>query len=319
MSPLVILLIFSVCLAAIVVELGYAVFSPADAARKRINRRMGASENKKTNQKDILIQLRKERGLDSEGKLLLPLIWLNRLIVQAGITIGIKKLAICYVLYLAFSTLIILFLTFTPIYCVLALPFTAVGIPLFLLRRRRNKKLDAFGLQLPEAIDLITRGLKAGHPVPVAVNMVAREMADPIGTEFGMVCDEVTYGSDLVTALNNLYDRVGNTELPLLIASVSIQATTGGNLREILEGLSSVIRDRMKMNRKVRAISAEGRISAMILSGLPVLLLGALKLFAPDYYVGIWNEELTYWLVGILLIWLGIGNAMILKMVNLKF
>ena len=104
------------------------------------------------------------------------------------------------------------------------------------LRMRRNGKLNRFGQQLPEAIDLITRSLKAGHPVPVAISMVAREMPDPIGSEFGMVADEVTYGSDLVTALSNMYARVGHPDLPLLVSSVSIQSTTGGNLREILDG-----------------------------------------------------------------------------------
>ena len=187
------------------------------------------------------------------------------------------------------------------------------------LKRRRSKKVAKFGVQLPEAIDLITRSLKAGHPVPVAISMVSREMPDPIGTEFGMVTDEVTYGSDLVTALNNLYERVGHTELPLLVSSVSIQSTTGGNLREILEGLANVIRDRMKMQRKIHAISAEGRMSAMMLSAMPVLLFIALFFIAPEYYSGIWDESLSYYLMGGLGVWLTLGNLMIFKMVKFKF
>ena len=107
---------------------------------------------------------------------------------------------------------------------VLALPFVVLRF----LRKKRHKR---FGIQLPEALELITRSLKAGHPVPVAIAMVAREMPDPIGTEFGVVADEVTYGSDLVSALHNLYRRVGHEDLPLFVTAVSIQATTGGNLR----------------------------------------------------------------------------------------
>ena len=84
-----------------------------------------------------------------------------------------------------------------------------------------------FGVQLPEALELITRSLKAGHPVPVAVAMVAREMPDPIGTEFGVVADEVTYGSDLVSALQSMYARVGHEDLPLFVTAVSIQSTFG--------------------------------------------------------------------------------------------
>ena len=144
-------------------------------------------------------------------------------------------------------------------------------------------------------------------------------MPDPIGTEFGMVSDEVTYGSDLVTALNSLFERVGVTDLPLLISSVSIQSTTGGNLREILEGLSQVVRDRMKMKRKIKAISAEGRMSAMFLTAMPIILFGVLLLLMPDYYDGIWDEPLTWKLLSGLGVWLVLGNAMIFKMVSFKF
>ncbi len=178
--------------------------------------------------------------------------------------------------------------------------------------------LNKFGKQLPEAIELITRSLKAGHPVPVALSMVAREMPDPIGTEFGMVVDEVTYGSDLVTALLALYERVGHGDLPLLVSSVSIQSTTGGNLREILDSLAKVVRDRLKMKAKVRAISSEGRLSAMFLSAMPIILFGVLLLFNPDYYGGIWDEPLTWNLFGGLLFWLTVGNLLIMKMVNFK-
>ena len=140
------------------------------------------------------------------------------------------------------------------------------------LKFRRNRRHKMFGVQLPEALELITRSLKAGHPVPVAIAMVSREMPDPIGTEFGVVADEVTYGSDLVSALHNLYERVGQEDLPLFVTAVSIQSSSGGNLREILDGLSTTIRDRGKLKRKVRAISTEGRMSAYILTAVPCLL-----------------------------------------------
>ncbi len=200
-----------------------------------------------------------------------------------------------------------------------AFPVFAFLIPYIWLKRQAAKKTALFANQLPEAIDLLTRSLKAGHPVPVAISMVAREMPDPIGTEFGIVTDEVTYGSDLVTALNGLYERVNLPDLPLLISSVSIQSTTGGNLREILEGLSEVIRDRTKMKRKIKAISAEGRMSAMFLTAMPVLLFIALQFLIPKYYGDIWTEALTWKLFAGLGVWLTIGNLIILKMVSFKF
>ena len=104
------------------------------------------------------------------------------------------------------------------------------------LRGRRQKRFSA---QFPDAIDIIMRSLRAGHPVPIAISMVAREMPDPVGSEFGIVTDEITYGADLETALRNLYFRVGSDDLPLFVTAVAIQGSTGGNLGEILENLSA--------------------------------------------------------------------------------
>ena len=119
-------------------------------------------------------------------------------------------------------------------------------VGLRILRGRRQKR---FGMQFPDAIDIIVRSLRAGHPVPIAITMVGREMPDPIGTEFGIAADEVTYGADLESAMRNLYFRVGQDDLPLFVTAVAIQGTTGGNLGEILQNLSTVIRQRFKMRR----------------------------------------------------------------------
>ena len=149
--------------------------------------------------------------------------------------------------------------------------------------------------------------------------MVAREMPDPIGTEFGLVADEVTYGSDLVSALGTMFERVGHEDLPLFVTAVSIQSTTGGNLREILDGLSRVIRERGKLRRKVRAISTEGRISAYILSAVPVLLMVGLMVLMPQFYGGVWDKSMTWYMLGGSVGWLLLGNAMMFKMANFRF
>ena len=137
------------------------------------------------------------------------------------------------------------------------------------------------------------RSLRAGHPVPIAINMVGREMTDPIGSEFGIVSDEITYGADLETAMRNLYFRIGSDDLPLFVTAVAIQGSTGGNLGEILENLSGVIRQRFKMRRKIRALAAEGRASAMILSALPIGMFLVIQFIAPDFYASVWHEDLT--------------------------
>lgn len=313
--------IFSISLALCVVllaEAAYLLFTRNTDTKSRINRRMRVSEDEKSTKLDILVKLRKERGMDENGGMALPLHSLNKLIVQAGLTIGLKKFMLYYATYLFVVTFILLVLSKSIITPVLALPITAFAMPLIWLNMRKNKKLNQFGKQLPEAIELITRSLKAGHPVPVALSMVGREMPDPIGTEFGMVVDEVTYGSDLVTALLSLYERVGHPDLPLLVSSVSIQSTTGGNLREILDSLSGVIRDRLKMKAKIRAISAEGRMSAIFLSAMPIILFIVLLLLMPNYYGGIWHEPLAWYMFAGLGFWLVMGNLLILKMISFK-
>jgi tight adherence protein B len=318
-TPVHAMLIASVFFAFVIVELGYMIMSPNENGKKRINRRMAITDGKnKMSQKNILVQLRKERGLDENGMLVMPLKRLNQLILRSGLTLGLKQLGIYYLIYLTVMTVGVFIYWQSLTISVIALPIYTFFLPYMWLKRRANKKTAAFGAQLADAIDLITRSLKAGHPVPVAISMVAREMPDPIGTEFGIVVDEVTYGSDLVTALNNLYERVDLQDLPLLISSISIQSTTGGNLREILEGLSTVVRDRFKMKRKIKAISAEGRMSAMFLSAMPVMLFFALQFIVPDYYSEIWDETITWYLLGGLGFWMTVGNLLIMKMVSFK-
>ena len=161
------------------------------------------------------------------------------------------------------------------------------------LRIKRGRRHKLFAAQFPDAIDIIVRSLRAGHPVPIAISMVSRELPDPMGSEFGIASDEITYGADLETAMRNLYFRVGQDDLPLFVTAVAIQGSTGGNLSEILENLSAVIRQRFKMRRKIRALAAEGRASALILSSLPIAMFGIINITSPDFYSSVWHESIT--------------------------
>jgi tight adherence protein B len=295
----------------------YLLYAGRSDKRTAINRRMKLSENK-ISQEQVLVQLRKERGLDGGGSVF-SRDRFRALRTQSGMTMPLSKfltmtsgaaaalalVAVWYGLSLLFG--LVLFVVLVPVLPVMTMRF---------MRKRRHKR---FGIQLPEALELITRGLKAGHPVPVAIAMVAREMADPIGTEFGVIADEVTYGSDLVSALNNLFDRVGHEDLPLFVTAVSIQTSSGGNLREILDGLSLTIRDRGKLRRKVRAISTEGRMSAYILTAVPVLLFTAIMVLMPQFYRDVWGEAKTWYMLTGSVLWLLLGNAIMFKMSNFRF
>ncbi|WP_237152052.1 type II secretion system F family protein [Oryzibacter oryziterrae] len=304
--------------AIFVAEAVYLLATEGGADKGKVNRRMRISDPEKSRQ-EVMVTLRRERGLTASGDISERLAWLSRLIVQCGITIGLPKLmAIC-----AATGVIIAGLTFNLTHDLLktaiALPTGGIFVPLLVLRHMRKRRQDRFSLQFPEAIELIIRSLKAGHPVPVAMSMVAREMSDPIGTEFGLMADEVTYGSDLVTALTNMQQRVGQEDMPLFVTAVSIQSSTGGNLREILQGLTDVIRQRIKMRRKIRSISAEGRISAIFLTAMPVALFLVLNLISPHYYGDVWGKPMTTYGIMGALAWLGVGNLMMKKMISFKF
>jgi tight adherence protein B len=199
----------------------------------------------------------------------------------------------------------------------IALAF-GVGLPYLVVRFLRARRQKAFGAQFPDSLDMIVRSLRAGHPTPIAVTMVAREMKDPIGSEFGIVVDEITYGADLETALRNLNVRVGQDDLPLFVTAVAIQGSTGGNLGEILENLSAVIRERFKMRRKIRALASEGRASALILSLLPVLMFLIINVVSPTFYASVWQIPLTKQILFAAGVWMGIGNLIMWRMVNFK-
>jgi len=316
MSSLYVIYACAALFGILVAEAVYLLFAGRSDRRTAVNRRMRLQEQKLT-QQQVLVQLRKERGV--EGRSLLSLSALRKLRIQSGLAMPLPKfLAVTSGTALAILLgAVMLGLPFRM--GLLAWPPLAAVMPVLVLRSMRNRRHKQFGIQLPEALELITRSLKAGHPVPVAISMVAREMADPIGTEFGLVADEVTYGSDLVTALHSMYGRVGHEDLPLFVTAVSIQATSGGNLREILDGLSMVIRERGKLKRKVRAISTEGRMSAYILTAVPALLGAAILVLMPHFYSEVLHVPMTWHMLGGSVVWLLIGNAMMFKMASFKF
>ena len=316
MSGLYVIYAFAAIAGIMIAEAIYLLFAGRAEKRVAINRRMKLQDGKLT-QEQVLVQLRKERGL--EGGSLFSLNRFRELRVQSGLVTPLPKFLMITTGVAFGVTLVAKWYGLPFLFALVMFPALALVIPLMVLRFLRNRRHKLFGLQLPEALELITRSLKAGHPVPVAVAMVAREMPDPIGTEFGVVADEVTYGSDLVSALHALYERVGHEDLPLFVTAVSIQSSSGGNLREILDGLSGTIRERGKLKRKVRAISTEGRMSAYILTAVPALLFVGIMVMMPNFYESVWDEPKTWYLLGGSITWLMIGNAMMFKMSNFRF
>src|SRR3954447_21887015 len=316
-DPIYVIYLFVALAAGLLVEGVYLLFFNTRSYRKNVNRRLKLLD-KQADRESVLVQLRRERGLSMTGDYRLPLVALNRLILQSGLKLSIGTFAIYLVVLALFAFGLVMFTREDWLEAFGAGVFCCTLLPLLALKFKRSRRQKKFGAQFPDALDIIVRSLRAGHPVPIAISMVAREMADPIGSEFGTVSDEITYGADLETGMRNLYFRVGQEDLPLFVTAVAIQSSTGGNLGEILENLSAVIRQRFKMRRKIRALASEGRASAMILSSLPIGIFFIIQFIAPDFYGSVWHQDLTKTVLAMAGTWMGIGNLIMYRLVNFR-
>lgn len=200
-----------------------------------------------------------------------------------------------------------------------AIGFAAgLGLPVMYVVRRAQKRSRLMEQQFPEAIDIFTRALRAGHPIGSAIHLLTTEMPDPVGSEFGIVADEVSFGLDLNRSLANFARRWDLEDINMFAVCISVQSETGGNLAEILGNLASVIRDRASLYLKVRALSSEGRMSAWMLSIMPVLTFVVLFLSNPGFYLDVAGDPLFINIFVALLFLYVIGVLWIRKMVDLK-
>ncbi len=161
----------------------------------------------------------------------------------------------------------------------------AVGafLPIFYIKIKKGKRIKAFEAQLGDTLIMMCNGLRSGFSFQQAMENVANDMPAPIGVEFGRVCNEIRFGATLDDALNNMVDRVKSADLMLVVSAVLIQRTTGGNLSEILSTISETIRDRIKIKGEISAITAQGRMSGMIIGALPICIAAILMVINPDY------------------------------------
>lgn len=309
--------VLAVLSAVLLGEAVYLLFYNRASYRGQLNRRLRLMKHQ-PNREQILVQLRRERSLTAAGTYASAFTSLNRLVLQSGMKLRVEKFLLLCGLLFAAGFFAIWVIRENLLQAGVAAAFCGIVLPLMFLRIKRARRHKKFGEQFPDAIDIIVRSLKAGHPVPVAISMVAREMPDPIGSEFGMVSDEVTYGADLESAMRSLYFRVGQDDLPLFVTAVAIQGSTGGNLSEILQNLSAIIRLRFKMRRKVKALAAEGKYSAIILSGLPIAMFAILQTMTPDFYGAVWHIDFTKVVLACAGAWMLTGNYIMYRLVNFR-
>ena len=317
LDPIYLIYILVAASAGLFAEGVYLLCFTGATYRNNVNRRLKLLKGQ-PDREAILVQLRRERGLTGAGNYSLRSINLNQLVLQSGLTVGIGRLATFAAVGTGAVFIASLVIRGSLGQALFIASLCGLILPILVLRYLRSRRQKAFGAQFPDALDMIVRSLRAGHPVPIAISMVAREMRDPIGSEFGIVADEITYGADLESGLRSLYFRVGQDDLPLFVTAVAIQGTTGGNLGEILQNLSTVIRERFKMRRKIRALAAEARASALILSSLPIVIFAAIQFVTPDFYASVWDESVTKKALALAGCWMMVGNFIMYRLVNFR-
>jgi tight adherence protein B len=214
------------------------------------------------------------------------------LVVHSGLGIDPGRLLAIMVASATGFFLLLLALGFAMLIALPLALLVGVGLPVMVLIQIRSRRAREFSRQLPDGIDLMVRSLRAGHPLNTAFQVIAREMPDPLGSEMGVVADAITYGDDLTDAVLAFADRVGVEDARYLAVAINIQAGTGGNLARVLEALAQVIRNRFAMLRKIKALSAEGRMTALIVTAVPFIIFFALNFLSPTYYGDVADDPL---------------------------
>jgi len=214
------------------------------------------------------------------------------LVIRSGITMEAGRLLGTLLLGTAALFLILMVLGFPGVVALSLALAMGVALPIMILVWIRGRRAGAIARQLPDGIDLMVRSLRAGHPLNGAFQVIAREMPDPLGSEMGIVADAITYGDDLSDAVTAFADRVDIEDARYLAVAINIQAGTGGNLAHVLEALAQVIRERFAMLRKIRALSAEGRLTAIIVSVVPLVIFASLNAISPTFYGDVADDPL---------------------------
>jgi tight adherence protein B len=282
-EPIIYGLIF-VAVLVLVEGIYLTVFGKSISLNSRVNRRLEMLERGQ-GREQVLEQLRKEMTQHMKSKSI-PLYAIladkaqkaniaftpAQLIMMMGVLAGVAYVG------LTFGTG-----ADTPVRIVVAIAMGIGGI-YFWVNKKAKKRMNMIEEQLPDAVELMVRSLRVGHPFSSAVNIVAKEVPDPLGSEMGVIADEAAYGRDMGESLKAMADRIDTQDMRFLAVAVTIQQQSGGNLAEILDGLAKVIRSRFKLFRRVKAITAEAKWSGMFLSVFPLGALIMINVLQPDYY-----------------------------------
>lgn len=244
---------------------------------------------------------------------------IDRLLEQSGIDMTVSRfLLIQLLLSLIFIVLLLLFTPGNPFVVVPVALLAGFFLPYLYTMRKRRERMDAFSALMPDTMDYIARSLRAGNPFSASLKGASEEMPEPVASELRITFEEMNFGLDIEGAMLNLGERTGNEELRYFIAAVLIQRTTGGNLAEVLNRISAVMRSREATRREVKILAAEMKYSANVLIALPFIVGGAIMVLNPAYLATLFENEIGLTVIGGQILLMVIGYAIIQKMVNVR-
>jgi tight adherence protein B len=316
-APLIYVLIF-VAVLVLVEGIYLTVFGKSISLNSRISRRLALLE-KNGNREQVLEQLRKEMGQHMAARGIPLYSILATKAQKANIAFSPKALIGLMGVLSVFSYLGLTIGTdaSTSIRIMIAIVMGVGGIYTW-VNKKAKKRMALMEEQLPDAVELMVRSLRVGHPFSAAIGIVAKEVPDPLGTEFGMIADEAAYGRDVSESLKAFAERMDSQDLRFLAVAVTIQQQSGGNLAEILEGLAKVVRARFKLFRRVSAITAEAKWSGMFLSAFPIAALLMINVLKPDYFDEVKDTPVFIPACLVVAVFLIINIIFMKMMVNIK-
>lgn len=282
-EPIIYGLIF-IAVLVLVEGIYLTVFGKSISLNNKVNRRLDLLE-KGAGREEVLEQLRKEMGqhMRSQGIPLYAMLAQKAQKANIAFTPSQLILIMGVLAAVAFAGLTVGTEASAPIRALVSVAMGVGGVYVW-VNNKAKKRIGMIEEQLPDAVELMVRSLRVGHPFASAIGIVASEVADPLGSEMGVIADEAAYGRDMGEALKHMAERMDMQDLRFLAVAVTIQQTAGGNLAEILDGLAKVIRARFKLFRRVKAITAEAKWSGMFLSVFPLFALVMINVIQPDYY-----------------------------------
>ncbi len=314
------IIIFAVSI-FVIEMLSYAYKTIRDPDRKKIRKRLKTfsyKENK--NELPDILQKKVLSDVPLLNKILLHVPgrqYFNRLLQQANVDYPLGFF-ILLTIFLAITSFCVSSLITRNKVFVVIITLLLAGTPFFYLCLKKKKRMEKFQRQLPEALELIARSLKAGHAFPSSMKMAADEFDDPLGPEFEETINEINFGVNVPDALKNLTERVNCADLKFFVISVILQRETGGNLAEIIESLAYIIRERFKLYGKIRTLAAEGKLSAIILGSLPFVVMIALHFTSPAYIRVLFTDPAGKIILGISAFMMALGMFVMKKMVNIE-